>query len=518
MFGSSMLDIAIGIIFVFLLLSVFATTINELIASLLTMRGKRLFSGIQSLLNEEQAFGFGKVHDWIDRKWQGRADPKSPVSQADSLVAAVYNSGHIFGLFHGSFEPEKTRRNLPSYIPAANFALALMEEVKSKVDAWSTLLSVNNKAIADAQKAADAITSSNTGDLAAAKKTLEEAIANGLKSSQTAAAIAIAKQKVGEKKEAIDQQTKATAQVMAAVMTSSSANGVSPTVLPATVVAISDDLRLAAEALAANKDTEKIGKPLVAMIDRAGNDAAKLQQNVEAWFNSGMDRVSGVYKYYTQGVLLLIGFIIAVSLNANTIAIVRQLQNDPTLRQSIVAAAQNATPPKGSSPKELAENTAAANDAQKNAAETKAAADKAATAAKDAEAKVAAAKDDVTKAEAEKVLAAAKNETATAAAKRDAAAKVAAEKAAEANPIQTQISNAKQALASVDSLGIPLGRKNGKIFPDGENGFEVFLGWLITAVAISLGAPFWFDMLNKIMVIRSTVKPTEKSKDEHSKS
>jgi hypothetical protein len=43
------------------------------------------------------------------------------------------------------------------------------------------------------------------------------------------------------------------------------------------------------------------------------------------------------------------------------------------------------------------------------------------------------------------------------------------------------------------------------------------LGWLITAFAITLGAPFWFDVLNKFMVVRSTVKPSEKSGDEASK-
>lgn len=43
-----------------------------------------------------------------------------------------------------------------------------------------------------------------------------------------------------------------------------------------------------------------------------------------------------------------------------------------------------------------------------------------------------------------------------------------------------------------------------------------WLGWLMTAFAISLGAPFWFDTLNKIMVIRSTVKPREKSPEEGS--
>jgi len=43
-------------------------------------------------------------------------------------------------------------------------------------------------------------------------------------------------------------------------------------------------------------------------------------------------------------------------------------------------------------------------------------------------------------------------------------------------------------------------------------------GWFVTALALSLGAPFWFDLLNKFMVVRSTVKPQEKSKDEASKS
>src|SRR4029079_5265748 len=42
------------------------------------------------------------------------------------------------------------------------------------------------------------------------------------------------------------------------------------------------------------------------------------------------------------------------------------------------------------------------------------------------------------------------------------------------------------------------------------------LGWLATALAVMLGAPFWFDVLNKFMVIRSTVKPREKSQEEGS--
>jgi hypothetical protein len=32
------------------------------------------------------------------------------------------------------------------------------------------------------------------------------------------------------------------------------------------------------------------------------------------------------------------------------------------------------------------------------------------------------------------------------------------------------------------------------------------LGWFLTACAVSLGAPFWFDLLNKIISLRSAVK------------
>jgi hypothetical protein len=52
---------------------------------------------------------------------------------------------------------------------------------------------------------------------------------------------------------------------------------------------------------------------------------------------------------------------------------------------------------------------------------------------------------------------------------------------------------------------------------DGSSLFRIIVGWLVTAFAIMLGAPFWFDVLNKFMVIRSTIKPHEKSKEEASK-
>lgn len=71
------------------------------------------------------------------------------------------------------------------------------------------------------------------------------------------------------------------------------------------------------------------------------------------------------------------------------------------------------------------------------------------------------------------------------------------------------------ALGDVESLSIGIRHR-----PALPATFDAFigglLGWIITAFAISLGAPFWFDTLNKVMVIRSTVKPREKSQEEGS--
>ena len=41
-----------------------------------------------------------------------------------------------------------------------------------------------------------------------------------------------------------------------------------------------------------------------------------------------------------------------------------------------------------------------------------------------------------------------------------------------------------------------------KEFKDEHSPLVHFLGWLLTAAALSLGAPFWFDLLNKFINLR----------------
>src|SRR6516165_8046853 len=64
-----------------------------------------------------------------------------------------------------------------------------------------------------------------------------------------------------------------------------------------------------------------------------------------------------------------------------------------------------------------------------------------------------------------------------------------------------------------------LDRSDPRTWPsnDGWRWVTKIVGLLLTVLAISLGAPFWFDLLNKFMVVRSTVKPREKSRKEKSK-
>ena len=95
MFGSSIIDIAIGMIFVYLLLSLVCSAANELIERYSRKRGHDLEKGIVEML-------------------------RSP-----DLVKGLYEHPIVYSLFAKPYQTGG--KNLPSYIPARNFALALMD-------------------------------------------------------------------------------------------------------------------------------------------------------------------------------------------------------------------------------------------------------------------------------------------------------------------------------------------------------------------------------------------------------
>jgi hypothetical protein len=80
-------------------------------------------------------------------------------------------------------------------------------------------------------------------------------------------------------------------------------------------------------------------------------------------------------------------------------------------------------------------------------------------------------------------------------------------------------------LTEVGALGLPIGWNpdDPRSIPWSDNSNHPVAswcakvgGWLLTAIAISLGAPFWFDVLNRFMIVRSTVKPQQKSHEQAS--
>lgn len=63
----------------------------------------------------------------------------------------------------------------------------------------------------------------------------------------------------------------------------------------------------------------------------------------------------------------------------------------------------------------------------------------------------------------------------------------------------------------LESAGIPIGWQHvtdtdGADGSDARAWFARFLGWFVTALALSLGAPFWFDLLSKLVSLRSAGK------------
>lgn len=182
---------------------------------------------------------------------------------------------------------------------------------------------------------------------------------------------------------------------------------------------------------------EELKEVMLQFINEAEGDLDRFKSKVGNWYNNVMDRASGWYKRSTQKILVMVGLIIAVVFNADTLAIYERLESDPAALQEVV---------------QLADAFVASNDSltidridpqfQETYENLK-------------------------------------------------------------YVLNNQISNIKSPLG--------LGWKNvdfNKLSP--YDWLTKILGYLVTALSISLGAPFWFDLLRKIVNLRqSGEKPAE---------
>jgi len=59
------------------------------------------------------------------------------------------------------------------------------------------------------------------------------------------------------------------------------------------------------------------------------------RKNLEGWFDDGMERLSGWYKRRSQTLAFIIGFSMAIFLNVDTLQLANQLWRDPLVRESL---------------------------------------------------------------------------------------------------------------------------------------------------------------------------------------
>lgn len=417
---STVIDVVIGMIFIYLLLSLMCSAANELIELWLKKRAIDLERGIREMLR-----------------------PGSSSGEQD-IVQKLYDHPLINNLFGKRYNDTRItsplryvlRTKLPSYIPARSFALALMDLITNPVPPAAGALTA-----APPPSGTAGATPPASAELTLTQppppSPLPDATNNPLARLRTSIAV-------------------------------------SPLFV----------------------NLPEVRQGLIALVDAAGDDVAKARENIETWFNSSMDRVSSWYKRRTQVVILILGLLLAVVVNVDSIRIAKQLSTDSSLRESLVAASveyakahasptptatPTTTPPPGSESKTTA--TTATTTATPEATP---------------------------------------EECKTAPASKQCKDKIELQKAC-----TIPDSPKCKYLASKDelnALGLPIGWENDKR-PAGMGRaayvsdliYKHGLGWLLTALAISLGAPFWFDLLNKFLVIRSAVKPHEKSPEEESK-
>lgn len=197
-------------------------------------------------------------------------------------------------------------------------------------------------------------------------------------------------------------------------------------------------------------------KSLQAIVDGTGDKADDIRLGIENWFDDTMDRASGWYKRKTRNVMLVIAGLITIALNVDTVVLTKTLWREPAMRAAVVASAQGFVASR--------DTAAVAGDTAAVAGDTAAVAGDTTIVASDSSA--------ITTAQGKSI---------------------------------------DQLRSEFESLPLPVGWGN---FKPKSSAFEHLVyailwslpGWILTALAVSLGAPFWFDGLGKLFNLRAAGK------------
>lgn len=211
----------------------------------------------------------------------------------------------------------------------------------------------------------------------------------------------------------------------------------------ALVQVLSKDGSLAALRQRLDDRNTPLGELFGPMLDEASGDLEKFKAKVESHFNAVTDRVNGWFKRRTQFVMFIIGLVLAISFNVDSIRIVQQLEKNPEKVQELVKIA-------GDVKEKVAVAEAKAGTSNDSSSQT--------TSFQDL-------------------------------AKRQ----------------DQWIEGANEFM----NMGLPIGWYD-TTQESNHLGLRL-LGWFITALAGTLGAPFWFDAISKLFAIRGAGKKPEET-------
>lgn len=202
-----------------------------------------------------------------------------------------------------------------------------------------------------------------------------------------------------------------------------------------------------------------LGISLQALIDEAGTERKALNAALGQWYDAQMERVSEWYKRESKRVLVYIAVPVVVALNVDTVSIAHRLWTNPTLRATVADAAQQQIQAAATSTTMPGGAAAGAQPAVPPPIPCPA--------------------DD----------------------EADAAEPTTTTTATTLPPDPATV--VARALDCIRSIPLPIGWPAGAV-PRGWDGWLLRLvGWALTIGALTFGAPFWFDLLNRVGSLRA---------------
>ena len=319
------LEVIIGIIFVWFLASLLSLTIQEWISNLFKWRSSGLENTLRRMLDDPEFVGKANnfashALDWLKAKLN-RPIIQAPVGLTDEFYK------------HPIIRNLSLPKAKPSYIPTSGFSSVLLDIILTAGSDNSLL----RLASAQARKEFDSMARGTDRDAAF------EIYRNLLELTKQAAQSNMGEQEIAQFEELASVLSDGQPKLRPAIET------LKLVALPQTQTSLDETMRrlqygakvLGAQNAKIRRTMDHLIGGVKSFTTNSDQAIALARKNLEDWFDDSMDRLSGVYKRQSQKLGFVIGLFLVIFINIDTIAIGEMLWREPILRQQLASAAQN---------------------------------------------------------------------------------------------------------------------------------------------------------------------------------